>query len=465
MASRVLSVGEVIDQRPLGAFQIWSIVLCGLVLVMDGYDGFTMAYVTTPVAQATHIPLHSFGPILSASLIGLMIASLGTGPISDRIGRKWVIVLSELTFAAFSVLTAHATTYHQLWMYRFLTGLGLGGAMPNAVALASEYSPRRLIAPIVATLFAGMPIGGVLSGVVSSWVIGSWGWKWVFYIGGIVPTVLVLALIAKLPESARFMAARKKNPRRIEKILARIAPDVLPSQVDFTATSDEAARKGVPVKHLFTEGRAVGTILLWIPYFMSLMGMYFINSWLPSLLKEAGMSVSHSVLVTAAVSFGGIFACFAEGPIINALGAFNALIAEFLLSAAFLVGVAEVTHSFVPALILGCIMGFLVIGAQAGLNALAAKFYPTPIRSTGVGWALGVGRVGSILGPLIGGEMLKVGWSPKEIIVSGAVCGVLGWLAIWLSKHVRGAVTAYQSDMTPIAATPASGELDMRRFE
>jgi len=458
MAPRALSVGEVIDQRPIGAFQMWAIALCGLVLVMDGYDGFTMSYVATPVSQATHIPIHAFGPILSASLIGLMIASLGTGPISDRIGRKWVIILSELTFAAFSVLTAHATTYHELWMYRFLTGLGLGGAMPNAVALASEYSPKRLVPPVVASLFAGMPVGGVLSGVVSSAVIGSWGWKWVFYIGGIVPILLALALMAKLPESARFMAARKKNPQRIEAILARIAPEVSPGQVDFTATSDEAARKGVPVKHLFTEGRATGTILLWIPYFMNLMGMYFINSWLPSLLKQAGMSVSHSVLVTAGVSFGGIFACFAEGPLINAFGAFNALIAEFLLSAAFLVGVGEVTRSFPLALAVGCVMGFLVIGAQAGLNALAAKFYPTPIRSTGVGWALGVGRVGSIVGPLIGGMMLSAGWRPKEIIISGALCGILGWLAIWLSKHVRGVVTAYDS-APAIIETPTTSEI------
>ena len=456
MAARARSVGEVIDQRPLGMFQIWTIVLCGLVLVMDGYDGFTMSYVTTPVSKVTHIPIHSFGPILAASLIGLMIASMATGPIADRIGRKWVIILSELTFAAFSVLTAHATTYHQLWMYRFFTGLGLGGAMPNAVALASEYSPKRLIPPVVATLFAGMPIGGVLSGVVSSAVIGSWGWKWVFYIGGIVPVALALALIVKLPESARFMAARKKDPRRIQNIMARIAPEVSPAQVDFTATSDEAARKGVPVKHLFTEGRAVGTILLWIPYFMSLMGMYFMNSWLPSLLKEAGMSVSHSVLVTAGVSFGGIFACFAEGPLIDAVGAFNALIAEFLLSAVCILGIAEVTHSFGPALAIGCVMGFLVIGAQAGLNAMAANFYPTPIRSTGVGWALGVGRVGSIMGPLVGGMMLTAGWRPREIIISGAACGVLGWLAILLSKHVRGAATPYDADPRPIEATAAN---------
>lgn len=456
MATRALSVGEVIDHRPLGAYQIWTIVLCGLVLVMDGYDAFTMSYVTSPVSRAMHIPIHSFGPILSASLIGLMIASLATGPIADRVGRKWVIILSELTFAAFSLLTAHATTYHELWMYRFLTGLGLGGAMPNAVALASEYSPKRLIAPVVATLFAGMPIGAVLSGVVSSAVIGSWGWKWVFYIGGIVPDVLALALVVKLPESVRFMAARKKDPRRIETILARIAPDVPPAQIDFTATSDETARKGVPVKHLFTEGRAVGTILLWIPYFMNLMGIYFMNSWLPSLLKEAGMTVSHSVLVTAGVSFGGIFACFAEGPLINAVGAFNALIGEFVLSAVCILGVAEVARSFGPALIIGCVMGFLLIGAQAGLNAMAAKFYPTPIRSTGVGWALGVGRVGSVVGPLVGGMMLTAGWKPKEIIISGAVCGVLGWLAIWLSKHVRGVATAYDRDARAIEAPTAS---------
>ncbi len=453
MASRALSVGEVIDRRPLGAFQIWTIVLCGLVLVMDGYDGLAMGFVTTPVATATHIPLPMFGRILSAPLVGLMIATLGTGPIADRIGRKWVIIVSELSFAVFSLLTGRANTYHELLTYRFLTGLGLGGAMPNVVALASEYSPKRLVPVIVSVLFAGMPLGGTVCGLVSRQMLATHDWRWVFYIGGVVPIVIAVFLIALLPESVRFLAARKKSPRKIAKILARVAPGLDPAQVDFTKTSEEASRKGVPVKHLFTEGRAIGTLLLWIPNFMNLLLIYFTNSWLPTLLKQAGMTVSQAVLATSVVSFGGIFACLLEGPLINAGGAFMVLLSEFLLASVAMMGVALFTRPFPLVLAVAFAMGFLVIGTQAGLNALAARFYPTPIRSTGVGWALGVGRTGSIVGPLVGAAMLGAGWHPRGIIMSGAVCGVLGWLAIFLSRYVRGAAMPYDAEPQAADAT------------
>jgi AAHS family 4-hydroxybenzoate transporter-like MFS transporter len=449
MASTVVSVGEVIDQRPLGSVQIWTIVLCGLVLMMDGYDAVAMGFVTTPVAAATHIPLASFGPILSASLIGLMIAALGTGPIADRIGRKWLVIGSELAFAFFSILTGRAHTYDEFLAYRFLTGLGLGGAMPNLVALASEYSPRRLVPAVVSILFAGMPLGGTICGVVAREVIATRGWQWVFYVGGAVPILIAVLLVAFLPESARFLAARRKSPRKIAKIMARVAPGVDLTQVDFSKTSDEAARKGVPVKHLFTEGRAVGTVLLWIPNFMNLLLIYFTNSWMPTLLKEAGMTTSQGVIATSVFNFGGIFACFLEGPLISAGGSSLVLIAEFLLTSAAMVGLAFFTRPFSVALALAFVLGFLVIGTQAGLNALAAKFYPTPIRSTGVGWALGVGRVGSIAGPLVAGIMLGAGWKPKEIIASAAVCGMLGWLAILLSKYIRGVTTAYDEETSP----------------
>ncbi|MGA9884341.1 MAG: MFS transporter [Candidatus Acidiferrales bacterium] len=464
MASPALSVGEVIDQRPLGGFQIWTIVLCGVVLTLDGYDGLVMGFTTTPIANSTHIALPAFGPILSASLLGLMIATLATGPIADRLGRKWVIIISELVFAIFTLLTGRAHTYEELLSYRFLTGLGLGGAMPNVVALASEYSPKRLVPVVVSILFAGMPLGGTACGVVARQLLATRGWRSVFYVGGVVPIVVALVLVLGLPESARFLAARKKDPHRIARILARVAPGYDPARVDFSKTTDEVARKGVPVKHLFTEGRAAGTLLLWIPNFMNLLLIYFINSWLPTLLKQAGMTLSQGVLAASVVSFGGIFACLLEGSLINAAGAFRVLLWEFLLASLSMVGVGFFMHPFPLALAVAFVMGFLVIGTQAGLNALAAKFYPTPIRSTGVGWALGVGRVGSVVGPIVGGLMIGAGWSPKEIIVSGAICGVLGWLAIWLSKFLRGVSTAYQAEPTLYgAALGPAAELNTRR--
>ncbi|MDE3168509.1 MAG: MFS transporter [Acidobacteriota bacterium] len=446
MASRAISVSEVIDQQPLSAVQIWTIALCAVVLTMDGYHAVSMGFVTAPVAAATHIPVASFGPILSISLIGLMIAALGTGPIADRVGRKWLVIGSEIAFGVFSILNGRAHTYNEFLAYRFLTGLGLGGAMPNVVALASEYSPRRLLPAVVSILFVGMPLGGTICGVVAREVIGAYGWQWVFYIGGAVPLAIAVLLIVFLPESAPFLAARKKDPERIAKILRRIAPAADLTQVDFSKTSDETARKGVPVKHLFTEGRALGTILLWIPNFMKLLLIYFVNSWMPTLLKEAGMTTSQGVIVTSAFNFGGIFACFLEGPLIEFGGSFSMLLIEFLLTGGAMVGIALLTRSFVLAIVVAAVSGFLIIGTQAGLNALAAKFYPTPIRSTGVGWALGVGRVGSIVGPMLGGMMLGAGWKPREIIISSAVCGLLGCLAILASKFSRGVTSPYDDD-------------------
>jgi AAHS family 4-hydroxybenzoate transporter-like MFS transporter len=446
MGPQTLTVNEIIDQRPLSRFQIRTIVLCGLVLVLDGYDALTMGYLVNPVADATHIPVHSFGPILSASLLGLMVAALGTGPIADRWGRKWPVIFSALAFAVFAILTAHATTLLQFFFCRFLTGLGLGGAMPNVVALASEYSPKPKLAVVVALLFTGMPLGGWLCGLLSSVLIPTWGWRWVLYIGGIVPLAIALLLILALPESVRFLVVRGKDAQKMRKILARISPEFASGQIELSSRSDEQPRRGVPVKHLFTEGRALGTILLWIPNFLNLLLLYFINSWLPALLRQSGMSVSRAVTATAFFSFGGVFACLVEGSLLNRVGAHRTLVAEFGLSGLLIAGLSYLLRPFWLAVVVTFVLGLQVIGAQAGLNALAAKFYPTSIRSTGVGWALGVGRIGSIVGPVLAGMLLTAGWKPRELMFSGAVCGLCAALAIWFSKQIRGTATAYTRD-------------------
>src|ERR1039458_6168424 len=170
-ASQTLTVSGLIDQRPLGRFQVWIVALCGLVLVLDGFDAQTITFLAPSFAESNRIPIHSFGPIFSASLVGLMIAAMITGPVADRWGRKWPVVFSTLSFAIFSLFTARASSFNELLLLRFLTGLGLGGAMPNVVALASEYVPRRLLSVVVTVLFTGMPLGGVICGFLSSMLI------------------------------------------------------------------------------------------------------------------------------------------------------------------------------------------------------------------------------------------------------------------------------------------------------
>jgi MFS transporter, AAHS family, 4-hydroxybenzoate transporter len=216
--------------------------------------------------------------------------------------------------------------------------------------------------------------------------------------------------------------------------------------VDASLALQEQQHAGVPVVRLFTEGRASATVLLWIPNFMNLLLLYFLNSWLPTLLRESGMSVSAAVTATAFTGLGGIVACLVEGYLMNASGAYSVLLAEFGLGAVFMVLLSFVTHSFGLSVAAAFVLGFLVIGAQGGLNALAASFYPTSMRSTGVGWALGVGRVGSIVGPVLAGALLTAGWKPRQILMWGALSAVCACIAIGLSKFARGSANAYASE-------------------
>ncbi len=453
LAPQTTSVTDVIDRRSMGVFQIITVTICGLVLVLDGFDAQTINFLSTSIAQTTHISIKTFGPILSMSLIGLMIAALATGPIADRVGRKWPVVFSMFSFAIFSLLTAHATTRKEFLVLRFLTGLGLGGAMPNVVALASEYMPRRLLPVLVPVLFVGMPLGGMICGFASASMIPRWGWPSVFYLGGILPLVIALILIGVLPESIQFLAARQKNPRKIAMILARISPEFARPDAEIPIGARDKAEKGVPVIDLFLEGRAVGTILLWIPYFMNLLLIYFISGWLPALLREEGMSVSAAARAAAFVSVGGIFGCLIEGPLLKWFGSYTILIGEYALGGALIAALALVPASYVWTLAMTFGVGLMIIGSQGGLNALAANFYPVSMRSTGVGWALGVGRVGSIVGPWIGGTFLLAGWETRQMLLFAAVVAVVAFIAILASKIVRRSASPYaalKSDARPL---------------
>jgi AAHS family 4-hydroxybenzoate transporter-like MFS transporter len=441
--SRNLDVSDIIDNRPLSLFQIRTILLGGLVLFADGFDAQTIGFLATPIAESRDIPVTSFGPIFSASLIGLMIAAMLAGPIADRWGRKWPIIFSTLVFAVFSVMTALSTSFNQLLIFRFLTGLGLGGALPNVVALSSEYVPKRLMAVLVAVLFCGLPLGGFICGMLSSVLLPVWGWQSVFYIGGALPFLLSLLLIPLLPESVRFLSQRGDNPRKIAKLMAPIAPEMDTDSDQPSFAAPVAVSKGVSVKYLFTEGRIVGTFLLWIPNFMNLLLMYVIVNWLPALLRASGMSVSDGVTATSFFSLGGILGTLTEGFLIKFGGPYRILLAEFGLCVLFVASMAMMAHSWPAVIILAFLLGFLVIGAQAGLNVLAANFYPTSIRSTGVGWALGIGRIGSIVGPILAGLLLSMEWQPWQVLLSGAIPALFALGAILLVRWAPSGESPY----------------------
>jgi len=443
-AHRAPRVSEIIDQRPLGRFQLLTIVLCGLVLVLDGFDTQSIGFLAPSMAVSLHLSIHSFGPVFAAALVGLMLSSMIAGPIADRVGRKWPIVFATLTFATFAIATAHATTFDELVVFRFLTGLGLGSAIPNIVALTTEYAPKRLQQILVTTLFCSMPLGALLGGLVSSVMLPHWGWRSVFYVGGILPLFVALILIVVLPESIRFLSVSGSNRDTINKIVSQIAPEIATKEIDFTTAREDQRLEGIPVMHLFTEGRAVGTILLWIPFFMNLLVLYFIISWLPALLHQTRMPASAGILAVSVFSLGGITGSLLQGRLMKAYGSFTVLLTEFALCL-LLIGSLAFIASFPLMMIVTFLLGCFVQGAQAGLNALSATFYPTSIRSTGVGWALGVGRLGSIVGPIFGGMMVSHEWSFRQIFFAGAIPALLAALAIALSYVLKNKTNPYHS--------------------
>ena len=453
--TRALTVSEIIDQQPLSRLQIVAIALCGLVLLLDGFDTQCIGFLAPPISENLGIPLKSFGPVFSAGLLGLMIAAIAMGPLADRWGRKWPVTLSVLTFAVFALLTARAASLEQLIVYRFLTGLGLGGAMPNVVALTSEYSPKRLQAVFVAMLFSGIPLGALVASAASSVMIPRWGWRSVFYLGGILPLAIALLLMKVLPESVRFLTARGKNPAALSKIMAQIAPGVRPDELDLSSHASRGAVEddsfsgkstGPAVRRLFAEGRAAGTILLWISFFMNLLLMYFIVNWLPGLLQQSGLPASAGVTAILLFSLGGIAGNLGEGRAMNSWGAYATLLGQFAISTLLIGALAFLTRSFGMLLAVTFVLGVAIEGGQGGLNALAASFYPTTIRATGVGWALGVGRVGSIVAPMIGGMLLSMGWSPQRIFLAGMAPAVCGATAILASSRRRGYASAFAAE-------------------
>ena len=446
---RALTVNELIDNRPPSAFQISAIVLCGFVILFDGFDTQAMGFLVPSIAQDFGVSVGTFGPASTAALFGLMFGALVTGPIADRWGRKSAIVLAVLVFGVMSLLTARASSLNELVLLRFLTGLGLGGAMPNAVSLASEYAPKRLQPMFVSAIFAGMASGNLLAGGVAAVLMPLWGWRSVFAVGGLLPIALALAFIKVLPESLRFLAITGADRARIAAIVRRIAPEA--AELPLAPPSAAERSEGVPVKRLFTEGRGPGTVLLWIPFFMNLLILYFIILWLPSLLTEAGMPTSAGIIAVAVFSAGGIVGSLLQGPLMKAFGVFFLMAVEFVASLALVWLASVIFANFELMMFVTFVLGVTVQAAQAGMNVLATMYYPTAIRSTGVGWALGIGRIGSIVGPLIGGTMLQMHWTPREIFLAGAVPALISAATVILSGWLQVRESPYRSEAQPVA--------------
>jgi AAHS family 4-hydroxybenzoate transporter-like MFS transporter len=428
-----VDVAEFIDQQPVGRFQLKLLSLCAAVLFLDGFDTQAIGYVAPALAKEWGLTRAALGPVFSAGLFGLMIGALLFGPLADRVGRKKIIIFSTLAFGLGALVTAFVHDVNALLAIRFLTGLGLGGAMPNAVAMTSEFNPRRRRATMVMIMFCGFSVGAALGGLLAAALIPQFGWRSVFVVGGVAPLLLAPILALSLPESVRFLALTGRANDRVSGLLGRIRPKVAFAR-GTQFVMHEPHLPGIPVLHLFRQGRTLVTLLLWVVFFMSLLDIYFLANWLPTVLNDLGSSVSASAAIGSMLQVGGVVGTFALGSIIDRFS-FRALALVYFI-AVFAVGaIGQFGHSIILVTVAIFAAGFCVIGGQIAANALAAAFYPTSVRATGVGWALGIGRIGSIVGPLVGGMLMTMKWSTASLFMAAAAAALCAALAaFWLSR-------------------------------
>lgn len=435
---QAVNASQVIDGGRFGGFQWMVAIWCAVLVTLDGFDNGVIGFVAPVVIRQFDASKAAFASVFGAGLFGLMLGALASGPLADRFGRKIVVLSSTLIFSVFALATALAHSIDQLYVLRFLTGIGVGGLMPNSIALTAEYAPQRIRATVVAVMFLGFPLGAGAGGWLGAALIPAFGWQSLFVVGGIVPLILLPIAIFLLPESIRFLVNRGDRPNTVAALLNRVSGRREFDGSETFAMTEEKKLPGFAVKHLLTAGRALNTVLLWIAFFCNLLIIYYLASWLPLVLRESGVPLGAALRLGGLVSWGGIASTILLGPVVDRLGPPRVVTVLYVLSAIFVfgIGLAGASVPLLAIVITGA--GMSVIGAQSFINVLSAVIYPTAVRSTGVGWALGVGRIGAIVGPVVGGLLLAAQISPRHLFFMIAVPALIAGVSIFiLGRRLR----------------------------
>lgn len=443
----IVNVTELIDERRLGRFQLLVALWCGFLVIIDGFDIGTTAYVVPVMAPQWHVSPAGFGPVFLSTLLGVLFGTLAAGPLADRLGRKRVALGAVAIFGTFELATLLVGAITPFIIVRFLTGLGIGALMPISIALTAEYAPRRIRTTMTAMMYLGFPIGVGAGGFIAAEIIGVYGWQAMFVIGGAVPLFLLPLAAMALPESIRFLVVRGERPAQVARLLNKMTGSTRYSAEDSYTIAEERTR-GFPVGQLFADGRGVTTALLWTAFFCNLLIIYSLNAWLPTVLKQTGVPLETTFRLTGSLSWGGVAAILVLGPVVDRLGATGVVTGLFFGAAIAVFGIGWAGSS-VPLLAVTIIAaGGCITAGQSFCNILAAALYPTTMRSTGIAWALGIGRAGTMLGPIVGSLMLAGQLAPSAILYSTAIPAVIAAGAIlMLGRRMRRAPT-------PVAAAP-----------
>ncbi|MEJ4044286.1 MFS transporter [Erwinia sp. SLM-02] len=427
-SAAAIDIHALINRNALSRYQKCIIALCFAVVAMDGMDIALMGFIAPALKTAWGVSNHQLGAVISAALIGLALGAMFAGPLADRFGRRVIIISSVFFFGLWTLATAFSQNLDQLMLFRFLTGLGLGAAMPNVGTLVAEYSPERKRAFLITVVFCGFTFGAASGGFAASWLIPNYGWHAVLILGGVLPLMIVPLLLRWLPESVRFMMTRNAPAWKIRQIVEKMHPGMTTDRCRFALS--EITTTGGAVRLVVSRQYLFGSIMLWGSYFMGLFLVYLIGSWLPSLVKDIGMTVTQAALVTAMYQAGGTVGSLFAGWVMDRFNANLALAAIYFTGA-----IATVCIGFAPAdvMMLSAVAfcsGFCLNGANTGMNALSASYYPTRARATGSSWMHGVGRVGAIISAFAGAQMLSMGWNITDVFSFLAIPAVLTTLML-----------------------------------
>ncbi len=443
----VIQVERLVDEQQFGWFNLNLLLWSFLAMFADGYDIGAISYAAPSLARQWHVAAGAFGPVFAASLVGILFGSPFFGYVGDRLGRKAAIIAGSVLYGAATLATIRAQGLREIELLRLIAGVGIGGLMPNTIALNSELTPKRLRATLIVLMFTGITLGSATPGLVAVWLLPRLGWQVLFLIGGAAPLAIAAGLAVALPESVKFLSLHPKRRGRLLRIARRLRPDLkIADDVQFIGSEARPARAGLAppanpwrlgallracrLAQIFAGGFALITPLLWLCFGVALMANYFLNNWMPILFESAGLSPQRAALATTCYHVGGTVGGLLISVLLDRVG-FVAIAGLFAFAVPAIASIGLAGGSSALTL-LAAAAGFAVLGAQFGNNAASGLLYPTAFRASGVGWALAIGRFGSIVGPLIGGVLIGAHVPMRRLFVAAATPMLLGALAALL---------------------------------
>lgn len=425
-----MHIDQLVDEQRIDRFN-WNLLLWSfLAMFADGYDIGALSFAQPALERLWHVPKVAFGPASSASLVGILIGAPLLGYVGDRFGRKVAIIVGSVIYGLFSLAIVMTHNIDQVIALRFITGVGLGGIMPNTIALNSELAPKRLRATLITLMFVGITLGSSAPGLIAYSLIPRYGWRVLFLIGGLVPLVVGVCLIRALPESVKFLALEGGRQRELLRIVRRMRADlVLEDDTQFVvAPAPAASANRVGIGMLFSGGLAWITPLLWLCFSTAMMSNYFLNSFLPLIFRDSGLPAGKAALAATLYHVGGTVGGLLMSVLLDRFG-FLVVAILFALAVPAIWALGVVPTTFGALAMFAGASGFAVLGAQFGNNAAAGLLYPTAVRSKGVGWALGVSRFGAIVGPLAGGVLLGMNLPLERLFSTAAAPMLVGTIA------------------------------------